>query len=107
AMPNVSIDAYEPRPAKKSKAAKEAAGIEATQTTVEASTNAVEASGTLTGRFVFDGVPPMPKDLKPPKISTRDGREISPTGKELIEEDRIVDESLLVDRNGGIENVFV
>ena len=56
---------------------------------------AVEGWGTLRGKFVFDGTPPTPAKLNITK-------DVAVCGKH-----NLIDESLLVDKSGGVQNVVV
>jgi hypothetical protein len=77
--------------------------------------------GTLSGQFVFDGVPPVPKDLAPSfsKIDFSKPQKVGPDGtwsgveafyRKYLEHGirpATEDMSLLVDEDGGIANVVV
>jgi hypothetical protein len=51
--------------------------------------------GTLTGRFVYDGKPPVLKDIPPTK------------DQQVCDKHKIPDERLVVDKDGGLANVVV
>ena len=63
--------------------------------TAKSAAPAVEGWGTLRGKFVFDGTPPTPAKLDVNK-------DVAVCGKH-----NLVDESLLVDKSGGVQNVVV
>ncbi|MEX2171013.1 MAG: M56 family metallopeptidase [Pirellulales bacterium] len=88
-------------PAEAPKAADPAAAAKSQPNTIDPST-----TGTLVGRFVYDGTPPKPKEIPVPVTRTRDGREFV-VDEDYFNETKPVDESLTVGDDGGIANVFV
>ena len=63
-------------------------------------------TGTLTGRFVYDGKAPKPKEISTTENDLRNRPRERPDAN-LIREYNPVDESLLVNEGGGLENVLV
>jgi squalene-hopene/tetraprenyl-beta-curcumene cyclase len=76
-----------------------------TQTTPNAAGEVRARPTTLRGRFLYDGTPPEPKNLRIPltrPMRTRDGEEWR-----LAAQAGVPDETLLVDKEGGVANVVI